>query len=145
MNKNQLKMMLYAKTINQVMDTVESVQDDISPKFEVLRQALDDNKLASVTEADYQTTLDAFNAGTDKYKELLAKLQTAKAPARLVGNHKLLTGAFDDFVNGCVAMIDSMHDKPEALDQAAFDQSEADQDDAQERIMKHLQKISSLA
>ena len=145
MNKNQQKFAHYAQLINKVVTETEEEQDQMSPKFEVLKEAIEAKQIAAFDAAEYTATSDLFTAGTEHYQALLAQLRAVAVPAKLIGNHKLLTAAFSDFVAGCEAMVASLHDAPTALDEAAFAAAEADQDAATTRLMKYIQKISLMA
>ncbi len=145
MNKNQQKFAHYAQLINQIVTDTEAEQDKMSPKFETLKQALLAGTLADFDSAEYATIKTLFADGTAHYQQMLAQLQQAKVPAKLMGNHKLLTAAFADFVAGCDAMVTSLHENPSTFDEAAFSEAEADQDVATSKLMKYIQKISLMA
>lgn len=144
MNKAQQKLQHYARLISSVMDATEGQQDTLGPLFDRLRKAIDDDQLASVSDEDYAATREAFAAGTAVYETQLTALQQATAPARMMGNHQLLTAAYADFVAGCQAMTASLGDGKAALDQSQFDAAEKAQDEATEKLMKRLQRVSAL-
>lgn len=144
MNKTQMKLMHYAQLINLIMDDTEAEQDQMSPKFDALKQALLDGTMGEFDTDTYAKTIASFQDGTDHYAGMLEKLQAAKVPAKLMGNHKLLTQAFADFQKGCQDMVDSLHDSPTQFDESAFSMAEADQDAASSRLMKYIQKISAM-
>ncbi|WP_461226547.1 hypothetical protein [Lacticaseibacillus suihuaensis] len=144
MNKNQVKMVRYGQLVNKVIEDTEAVQETMSPKFQALKDAIVAGTVADVAEGDYANTLQSFTAGTAQYQGFLAQLQGVAAPARLMGNHKLLCGAYAEFVAGCEAMVAALHNAPAQLDEAAFSAAEADQDVATDKLMKYLQKISAL-
>jgi len=143
MNKNQLKIMHYGNLINTVITDTENTQESLNPEFEVLRAAIDDQKISDMDGAAYQKTQQDFAEGTAHYQSLLDQLNSAAVPARLIGNHKLLTGSYGRFVDACVAMTKSLGDNL-AIDVEAFNQAEAIQDEETEKITKYLQKISVL-
>lgn len=144
MNKTQQKIAHYAQLIETVVTGTEDEQQTLAPPFEALRQAIDEGTLDALTQEDYQATKATFEAGTARYAALLTQLQKAQPPARLMGNHLKLTKAFNDFVAGCQAMTQSLNDSPQTLDQPAFDAAEQAQDDATDRLMKAIQKITIL-
>lgn len=144
MNKTQLKLMHYAQLINLIMDDTEAEQDQMSPKFDALKQALLDGTMGAFDTDTYANTITSFQDGTDHYASMLEKLQAAKVPAKLMGNHKLLTNAFADFQKGCQDMVDALHDSPAQFDESAFSLAEADQDAASSRLMKYIQKVSTM-
>ena len=144
MNKNQQKMVAYGRLIDSVMGRVEEIQDWLSPEFEELRQAIHDDKLAAVADDRYAKIRKDFADGSAEYGELLKKFEGASAPARFIGNHKMLTKAFASFVAGCNAMTTSLGDNKQ-IDVAAFDAAEKQQDAETEKITKYLTKIQVLA
>ena len=115
----------------------------MSPQFQTLRTAIDDDKLADVAADDFADIQSSFANGTAEYRTLAEKLNAASAPARLLGNHKLLVGAFDRFVQGCQEMTDSLQDGGK-IDVAKFDAAEQAQDAETDKITKYIQKISLL-
>lgn len=145
MNKNQQKMVHFSNVMQQVMGGTEEEQDVLNPKFQALRQAIDNGTLAAFDPAAYQTTKKMFAKGTEKYQALLKALTDVTPPARFIGTHKLLIAAYRDFVAGCQAMTSSLADGPEKLDVAAFNAAEKAQDVATERIMTQLSKITRIA
>lgn len=145
MNKAQQKLVRYGNLIAAVVRGMEAEQEALNPKFEQLRTAIDEDKLADINADDYAATKSAFAEGTATYQQQLDSLTTADAPARLMGNHKLLVAAYTDFVAGCQAMTDSLGKDKASLDVAAFNAAEQAQDAATEQIMKHLQRVSQLA
>lgn len=145
MNKAQQKLMHYGNLIAAVVRDMEANQEALNPKFEQLRAAIDADKVADFDAADYTATKEAFAAGTQAYAQQLAQLEAGQAPARLLGNHKLLVAAYTSFVTGCQTMTDSLGAAPADLDVAAFNAAEQAQDDATAKVMKYLQRVSQLA
>lgn len=143
MNKNQQKMVAYGRVIDNVMGRVEQLQDRMSPEFEELRAAIDNNTLADLDVKHYDDIRKDFAAGTADYGTLLKQYQTASAPARLIGNHILLTKSFAGFVDGCQAMTDSLSDNKQ-IDVEAFNAAEKKQDEQTELITRYLQKIQTM-
>ncbi|WP_179394887.1 hypothetical protein [Lacticaseibacillus absianus] len=145
MNKNQVKLLHYGQVVNRVITQTEEIQETMSAKFEALRTAIDSETLAAFDSESYAETKAAFSAGTTQYAALGQQLDAVAVPARLMGNHKLMTSAYAEFVAGCAAMTASLNDTPATLDVAAFNAAEAAQDAATGKLMKHLQKVSALA
>ncbi len=144
MNKNQQKMAQYGYTIDAVMTRTDELQDALNPMFLELRAAIDDDKVAAIDAAHYADIREQFATGTAEYKQLLTKFEAVQVPARFIGNHKMLTKAFAEFVAGCQQMTDSLKED-QTIDAAAFKASEQVQDDESEKISKYLNKIQVLA
>ncbi|WP_270330067.1 hypothetical protein [Lapidilactobacillus dextrinicus] len=143
-NKMQQKAMRYGSVINRVIEETEQTQEKLDPMFKELKTKLDAQDMASLSADRYNEIRQGFAAGTQTYDELLQQLNQAQAPARLMGNHHLLVAAFSDFVKGCQAMTESLHND-QSVDVDQFAQAEKDQDDATERLSKYLTKIGALA
>ncbi|KRM78576.1 hypothetical protein FC84_GL000835 [Lapidilactobacillus dextrinicus DSM 20335] len=143
-NKLQQKAMRYGTTINQVIEQTEKMQETLDPMFKELKEKMVDQELDDLALDRYNEIRQGFAAGTQTYTELLRQLNQAQAPARLMGNHHSLVNAFSDFVKGCQAMTDSLHED-QTIDEGQFAQAEKDQDDATERLSKYLTKIGAFA
>ncbi|MFC6314329.1 hypothetical protein ACFQHW_01925 [Lapidilactobacillus achengensis] len=142
-NKMQQKAMHYGVTINQVVERTEQIQEELDPMFRALKDALAADQVATMAPVKYTETRDVFTERSAEYQQLCARLAKGTAPARLMGNHKLLVAAYQDFADGCQAMAASLHED-QTVDQAAFAAAEAQQDDATERMSKYLQRITAL-
>lgn len=144
MSKVQQKMTRYGNLINDVMGQVEQLQDKMSPQFEELRKAIDSDKVADIDDAHYEEIRKSFADGTKQYAILLGKFETADAPARFMGNHRLLTKAFARFVDGCTNMTASLGDNKQ-IDVPAFNAAEKLQDQESGELTKYLQRIQFIA
>lgn len=143
-NKMQQKAMRYGVVINQVIEQTEQMQEKLDPMFKELKEKISAKDLATMPTYRYNEIRQGFAEGTQTYAELSLQLSKAQAPARLMGNQHLMVNAYEDFVKGCQAMTDSLHDD-QTIDEPQFTQAEADQDDATERLGKYLTKIGALA
>ncbi|MCI2172119.1 hypothetical protein [Schleiferilactobacillus perolens] len=143
MVKAQQKFLLYAKTINDLVDGMTSLQEKMDPDFQTVKNAITEDAVKEMPEDKYMKIIENFTKGTDGYRDLLATLQKSTVPARLMGNHHLFMTAFRDFIAGCQAMIDSMHDD-RTIDVAAFDDAEKAQDKATDEIGKYLGRVNQL-
>ncbi|MFD1465786.1 hypothetical protein ACFQ4L_06900 [Lapidilactobacillus mulanensis] len=143
-NKMQQRAMNYGNLINNVIEQTEQMQEKLDPLFKELKEKLSSNDLASLSTDRYQEIRQGFAEGVQVYDELLGRLDKAQAPARLMGNQKLLAGAFRDFVAGCQEMTESLNDD-QTVDREKFDAAEAKQDESTERLSKYLTKIGTLA
>ena len=88
----------------------------------------------------YEEIRKSFAEGTAEYGTLLGKFENADAPARYIGNHKLLTKAFASFVEGCKDMTASLG-ADKKIDVAAFNAAEKLQDEETGQLTKYLEKI----
>ena len=139
MSKEQQKILRYSQAINTLITNTQTIQNKLNPLFETLKQHLKDNQ-ADMAAAAYQKTLQAFIEGTNDYRNELAKLTKAVAPARLLGSHHSLVTAYRDYVAGCQQMVDSMHDD-QTIDIDQFMLAEKQQDAANMQITRCLRKL----
>lgn len=144
MTKEQQKITRYGNVISTVLQGTEAAQEEMGPKFDALRQAIDAEKLADFSHEEYAATKAAFTKGTNTYQDLLDKMNQVAAPARLLGNHKLMVGAYTQYVAGCQAMLDSLGDGPQDLDVPAFNDAEKAQDEASGKFSKYLERVQQL-
>ncbi|WP_057771231.1 hypothetical protein [Lactobacillus selangorensis] len=140
MNKTQQRAVNYANEINSMISITQDNQDKMDPYYEKLKTAIADNKVADISAADYKKTQTEFQTGTDHYKKALINLKNAKAPARLIGNHHILSSAYQQFVDGCQMMCDSLGDDKK-VNVEMFHDAEKAQDEATDRMSRAIQKI----
>ncbi|MFD1672929.1 hypothetical protein ACFQ5M_12575 [Agrilactobacillus yilanensis] len=143
MNKTQQRTMRYAQLINGMIQNLEDNQTDLNSDYERLKEAIEADKVADITSDDYWTIQENFQKGTDSYKDQLQKLKRGQAPAKLMGTHHLLLDAYEEFVDGCQDMVDSMLDD-RTVDSEKFLMAEQAQDTATDKISKYIQKITQL-
>ncbi|WP_125766795.1 hypothetical protein [Lapidilactobacillus wuchangensis] len=142
-NKMQQKARQYSLTINRVVSETEKIQEELDPLFQKIQKAIKADTVADLTADEYHEIKTVFASRTADYQDLADELAAAVPPARLMGNQKFLAAAFQEFVDGCQAMTDSLQ-ADQTVDQAAFSAAEAAQDVATDKISKYLQRISSL-
>lgn len=143
MNKTQQRAIRYAQLINGMIQNLEDNQTDLNGDYERLKKAIEADKVAEISSADYWAIQEHFQKGTDSYQDQLAKLKKGQAPARIIGTQHLLVDAYGQFVEGCQTMVDSMLDD-RTIDVAKFDEAEQAQDQATDKIGKYIQKITQL-
>lgn len=143
MNKSQQKVVTYAKMINEVVEKTEETGTSLNPFYEQVKKAIDDDKLSEMKSSEYQKILDEFTAGVETYKELLAQVDAAIAPPRVMGVHRLFQKAYQIYYDGCVSMLESLHDN-QTCDAKAFDAAGEIQDQASDDMSHHIDRISKL-
>ena len=67
-----------------------------------------------------------------------------KPPIKVLGVHKQLLKAYQDFVEGCQAMTDSIDATKQSVDVEAFELSEKLQDESSDAMMKNIQRITKI-
>lgn len=139
-NKAQQRAIKYAQTLNDVLQRTQEIQEELNPKFQEIKTALQKNELEQMQSAHYLTIQGDFQHGTDEYAQLTQQLADLRAPARFMGIHMNLVQAYRAYVQACQQMIDSMKDN-RTVDLEQFQQSEQDQDQATDEIAKCLQRL----
>ncbi|MHA8110682.1 hypothetical protein ACYATP_04180 [Lactobacillaceae bacterium Melli_B4] len=132
------KLSNYAPTVSQLITETDKTGEKLAKYYEPLKKAIDKDDLSSI---DLRTTREHFQNGTTFYKETLRKLKTLSVPARLIGKHKLLVGAYSDYADACQEMVDSIDVDGNNVDKGAFADSEDEQSDSVARVVKYTQKI----
>lgn len=134
----------YIQKINDVVTTSEEIGEEMNPSYELIRQAIDSDKVADITEEEFKNTKELFSSGTDKYRELLVEIKGLKAPVKVMGIHKKLEKAFTEYVEGCQEMVDSIDAENNSVNQELFNTSETKQDEATDAISFCIQRVTQL-
>ncbi|KAF1292646.1 hypothetical protein [Candidatus Enterococcus leclercqii] len=132
----------YVQTINDIVQDTEKIGETMNPDYEVIRQAINDDKLSEITPEKMATTIESFQAGTAKYKTMLEKIGSLRPPAKVMGIHKKFERSYQKYVAGCEEMILSL--QGDAIDVALFDSSEKKQDEATDEISFSIQRMTKL-
>lgn len=132
----------YVQTINDIVQDTEKIGETMNPDYEVIRQAIDENKLQELTSEQIAQTLTTFREGTDKYQAMLEKITRLRPPAKVLGIHKKFERSYQKYVAGCEEMIASL--QGETIDVTSFDASEKKQDDATDEISFAIQRMTKL-
>ncbi|MEG0254391.1 hypothetical protein [Vagococcus sp.] len=134
----------YIQKINDIVTASEEVGEEMNPSYEVVREAIDANKVADLTEEQLKSTHELFTNGTTKYREMLGEIKGLNAPIKVMGIHKKLEKAFESYVEGCQEMIDSINLEAVSVDADKFNASEAKQDEATDNISFCIQRVTQL-
>lgn len=132
----------YVQTINDIVQDTEKIGETMNPDYEVIRQAINDDKLSEITPEKMATTIESFQAGTAKYKTMLEKIGSLRPPAKVMGIHKKFERSYQKYVAGCEEMILSL--QGDAINVALFDSSEKKQDEATDEISFSIQRMTKL-
>lgn len=139
MRKNNMSS--YVNVLSQVLQGTEDEAGAMNDDFEKMRKAIDDDKVSELSQAELQAVVDNFQRGTDSYEQKLNQLEQASAPVRILGKHKSLVAAFRTYTEACQAMTNSIDVEHQAVDVAAFNQSEKTQENAMEKVTAATQRI----
>lgn len=133
----------YVQTINKIVQDTEEIGEKMNPSYEVIRQAIDKNKLADVSTEQLTEILALFNEGTVDYKNMLATIRGLRPPANVMGMHKKLERSYMNYVAGCEEMIQSI-DLEKGVDIKGFDAAEEKQDVATDDISVAIQRMTNV-
>lgn len=133
----------YVQTVDKIVKETEAIGETMHPKYEKIREAIDQKKTAELTQSELVETVELFDQGTEKYRNMLKKISTLRPPAKVMGIHKNFEKAYKNYVAGCEEMTQSI--QPEkGIDAEQFDASEAKQDQATDDISAAIQKMTNL-
>ncbi|NLR10665.1 MULTISPECIES: hypothetical protein [Lactobacillaceae] len=131
----------YINVLSKVLQGTEDEAGEMNADFEKMRTAIDNDTVSDLSQADLQAVVDNFQRGTDGYEDKLNQLEQASVPVRVLGKHKSLVAAFRTYTEACQAMTDSIDVEHQAVDVAAFNQSEKTQENAMEKVTAATQRI----
>lgn len=132
------------QVINAVVTESENVGEKMNPSYEIVRNAIDEDKLSDLTVEQLTEIKNQFSTGTEEYRVMENSLLHLKAPVKVLGIHKKLEKAFKDYVEGCQEMIDSIDAEHATVDVEAFNTSEVKQDEATDSISFCIQRITQI-
>ena len=135
----------YLQVLTDVMQHTEKVGGDMNADFEQLKQALADGDVKTLGAGKLAAIATNFQSGTDVYLADLHRLETAKAPVRLLGKHKQLVVAYRDYTEACQAMVDAIDAENETVDAAVFSDAEHEQEAMMTKISTTMQRIIGAA
>lgn len=135
---------LYVQTINVIVETTEKTGEEMSPFYEELRQALDENKVETLPAERFDEIVEKFKAGTATYRNLSEQISRMKPPVKVIGIHKKLERTYVEYVAGCQDMVDSINTETRTVDKSAFDASEVKQDESSETITFCITRMTQL-
>ncbi|MGX7196767.1 hypothetical protein [Enterococcus olivae] len=131
----------YVQKINDIVKDTEAIGEEMNPCFEEIRQAIDEDKTAEISEEKRNEIVKVFEEGTKKYQAMKTTIAALRPPARVMGIHKKFERSYFEYVEGCEEMIASLS---EGVDAAAFNAAEAKQDEATDTIAFSIQRMTGL-
>lgn len=131
----------YVQKINTIVQDTEAIGEEMNPCFEEIRQAIDEEKIETITAERRTEIVQVFEEGTEKYKAIQVTISTLRPPARVMGIHKKFERSYTEYVEGCEEMIASL---AEGINVEAFDTAEKKQDEATDTIAFSIQRMTSM-
>lgn len=133
----------YVQSVDRMVKETEEIGEQMHPKYQIIRKAIDQKKTAELTAEELAETIHLFEEGTTKYRMILKKISQLRPPAKVMGIHKNFEKAYMAYVAGCEEMIQSLQTKT-GIDPYLFDAAEEKQDEATEKISAAIQKMTNL-
>ncbi|EME8080778.1 hypothetical protein M4A01_000813 [Enterococcus faecium] len=133
----------YVQSIDQIVKETEAIGEGMHPKYEVIRNAIDEGKTSDLDKSTLEEIILLFEEETKKYRAMLKKVSTLRPPAKAMGIHKNFEKAYLSYVAGCEEMIQSI-DLESGVDEDLFNTSEAKQDQATDQLTAAIQKMTNL-
>ncbi|MGX4686431.1 hypothetical protein JNUCC83_05955 [Vagococcus sp. JNUCC 83] len=134
----------YLQVINAIVTESEKVGEQMNPSYEIVRKAIDEDKLSNLSVEQLTEIKNQFSTGTEEYRVMENSLLHLKAPVKVLGIHKKLEKAFKDYVEGCQEMVDSIDAEHAKVEVEAFNTSEIKQDEATDSISFCIQRITQI-
>lgn len=133
----------YVQSVDNIVKQTEEIGEQMHPKYEMVRQAIDEKKVAELNSEQLAEVVQLFEAGTKQYRAMLKKVSVLRPPAKVMGIHKKFERAYLSYVAGCEEMIQSI-DIEKGIDTDLFEASEKKQDQATDDISLAIQKMTNL-
>lgn len=131
----------YLPILTQIIESTDKTGGEMNADFEQLRQAIDQDQVATLG-TDTLTAIKAtFQKGTDTYTQNLNQLQQASVPVRILGKHKQLVSAYRNYAEACQAMVNAIDPDQQVVDVDAFNTSEHEQENMMEKVTTAAQRI----
>lgn len=135
---------VYIQKINDLVTETETIGETMNPDFEIIRNAIDSDQLASLSTEKLAEIHANFSQGTAKYVEFLAIIKGLKAPVKVIGIHKKLEKGYGEYVAGCQEMVNAIDPENQQVDVPAFNAAESKQDETTDTIAFCIQRMTSL-
>ena len=133
----------YVQSVDNIVKQTEEIGEQMHPKYEMIRQAIDEKKVAELNSEQLTEVVQLFEAGTKQYRAMLKKVSTLRPSAKVMGIHKKFERAYLSYVAGCEEMIQSINVE-KGIDTDLFEASEKKQDQATDDISLAIQKMTNL-
>lgn len=125
----------YGPKLGEIIENTNNIGEEMNDSYVLVKKYIDDNAI----DIDLVKIQDKFQNGTNKYKTNLVNLKKLKAPIKELGKHNQMISAYEDYVDSCQLMVDSLND--DSIDEEKFNKSEKMQEDSSDRVTKIVQRI----
>ncbi|CAM3094990.1 chemotaxis protein [Leuconostoc rapi] len=138
---NPKQAQIYIQTLQNVLTNTEETAERVTPFFTKLDDAKQADKISDIPTAEFAEIKAEFEDTVENYKQNAAQLNTASAPIRLLGIHKSLVSAYQNYAEATALMADAVVVANHAIDNDKYEKSENDQAIYLEKIHAAVSKI----
>ncbi|MBS9336371.1 chemotaxis protein [Fructobacillus papyrifericola] len=138
---NPKQMQYYVTTLQDVLTNTQETADHVSPFFVKLDEAKEAGKVKDMAKAEFGEIKAEFDDAVSAYQANAKTLAAVQVPVRFMGVHKTLAKAYADYAEATKMMADALNEKDQSIDEAAFAQSEKDQETYLTKIQAQVSKI----
>lgn len=131
----------YAMQLSEIVQTTEEIGTKVGPFFGKLEEAMQADKVAEMPKAEFQEIAAEFDETVEAYEATIARMNTLKAPVRVMGLHKTMMATYRAYVDATHKMADALNVEEQAIVQPAFGESEVAQEDLMDKFTAQINRI----
>ncbi|MFL1695706.1 hypothetical protein ACJQWY_02690 [Weissella kandleri] len=130
----------YAMQLSDKLQETETTGTNVAPYFEKLKAAIEAGTVADMPKVEFAEISAEFDDVVEVYAAVADTLDQMKAPVRLIGLHGAMQKTFRQYYEATKVMAGALNITDQTIDEAAFNQSEIDQDNLMEEFMKEARR-----
>ncbi|AZZ61410.1 hypothetical protein DSM07_09025 [Oenococcus sp. UCMA 16435] len=131
----------FALGLQDFLKTIDRINTKVSPSYSKLKEFLDSDRLADLSDSEFKNVAAEFMDANDQYEQAVDDLKGLSAPVHLLGLKTNLVSYFQDYVDATKNMTDSLNLDKKSVDLVKFSQSEKDQDDLMHKVNRNVNRI----
>ncbi|MDN6968843.1 hypothetical protein FCS83_09900 [Oenococcus sp. UCMA 17063] len=131
----------FALGLQDFLKTIDRINTKVSPSYSKLKEFLDSDRLADLSDSEFKNVAAEFMDANDQYQQAVDDLKGLSAPVHLLGLKTNLVSYFQDYVDATKNMTNSLNLDNKSVDLVKFSQSEKDQDDLMHKVNRNVNRI----
>ena len=131
----------FALGLQDFLKTIDRINTKVSPSYSKLKEFLDGDRLADLSDSEFKNVAAEFMDANDQYQRAVDDLKGLSAPVHLLGLKTNLVSYFQDYVDATKNMTNSLNLDKKSVDLVKFSQSEKDQDDLMHKVNRNVNRI----
>lgn len=135
----------YFMKMQQFLTDIGETNDQAVPYYEKIRNALDNDSISDISDAEFKDVYAQFSDTVDKYQEMDKQLNSFAVPVKLIGMNENLKKYFKQYVAGTEKMLSSLDVSKKIVDKKSFDESDEEQGTAIEKFQVTFTKMITSA